>query len=446
MPKPEHKCRIFLGLIEIAGHYRALTDAFRQLGHKATFVDMYGNRNCYESRSRNNLLLHLIDYLVMKRQKCRGRWAGRAWRALLILLQPLLFVYAVCTHDVFILGHNTTFMGPMDLCLLKLCGKRIIAQFHGTDGRLRYIDAYFQNNAEKPDVTRLARHTRKQRRIIRSIDRWADVVVNIGPQGHLHTRPFVQWLRVGLPSSQSRQPMPSSDKRDSGAPVRILHCPSNPIGKGTAIIRNLVAKAREIRSIEYVEVIGQPNSVVMDELRKCDFVIDQVYADYGMAGFATEAAWLGKPALVGGLAVDYWKQELCESLRPPSLYCYPKQMYEMMLKLIDDEEFRLELGRKARAFVESSWHPIKVAQKLLLALDNKLSPDWYVEAADISYIAGWGMPPERLKDIVSRMVRKHGIESLCVGDKPKVQSLFERLINGQPLPPETGLADLTRTQ
>lgn len=32
------------------------------------------------------------------------------------------------------------------------------------------------------------------------------------------------------------------------------------------------------------------------------------------------------------------------------------------------------------------------------------------------------------------------------GDKPKVQSLFERLINGEPLPPETGLADLTRTQ
>ena len=55
---------------------------------------------------------------------------------------------------------------------------------------------------------------------------------------------------------------------------------------------------------------GQPNSVVLEQLARCDFIIDQLYADFPMPGFATEAAWFGKPAVTAGYALDLWKRTL----------------------------------------------------------------------------------------------------------------------------------------
>jgi len=55
-----------------------------------------------------------------------------------------------------------------------------------------------------------------------------------------------------------------------------------------------------------------PNHAVLEELGKCDFVIDQAFADYGMAGFATEAAWFGKTAVVGGYQSELWQSWLTD--------------------------------------------------------------------------------------------------------------------------------------
>jgi hypothetical protein len=429
----KQKLRFFLGLIEIAGHYRSLAHGLRELGHKATFVDTIGNTYLYEGRSCSNPLLRLIDFCVSRRQRCRNRWAGRVWRALVIGLKPALFLWALGAHDVFIFSHNMSFLRFYDLPLLKLFGKKIVYQFHGSDGRPRYLDAYFLHNDPAPNPGWLARQTRKQKRII-----------NIGPLGHFHERPFVQWLRVGLlscplPLPQRIEPAPAAPDR----PVRILHCPSTPAGKGTAIIRELIEDIRSCRSVEYIEVIGRPNAVVQDELRRCDFVIDQVYADYAMAGFATEAAWFAKPAVVGGLAVDSWQRELPDPAhRPPGLFCYPDQMRQAVLRMIDDAAFRLDLGRRARDFVEAHWTPEQVAEKILQALEGELSADWFVDPRDIRYIGGWGMPPPEVRDIVTRLVEAYGLGVLCVGDKPALEECFRRLLRREPLEAETGLASL----
>src|SRR3990170_1211052 len=51
-------------------------------------------------------------------------------------------------------------------------------------------------------------------------------------------------------------------------------------------------------SIELIEIIRKTNAEVLDELSRCDFIIDELYSDAAMAGFATEAAFFGKPAIV----------------------------------------------------------------------------------------------------------------------------------------------------
>ena len=55
--------------------------------------------------------------------------------------------------------------------------------------------------------------------------------------------------------------------------------------------------------LEYVEIVGQPNDIVLAEIARSAFVIDQLYSDTPMAGFAAEAARLGKPAIVCRLPI-----------------------------------------------------------------------------------------------------------------------------------------------
>ena len=436
----KRKPRIFLGLIEIAGHYRELAKGFRELGYDAVFVDTFGNCNKYEEQSPQDMLFRLFDSFARRRQNARRKLVSQFWRGMLILLKPLLFLYVLPQYDVFILGHNTSFLHFWDLPILKLFGKKIVYQFHGSDGRPRYLDGHFIRGNSMRDIHWLRRRTRKQIKIIGKIDRWADVIINIGPQGHFHRRPFVQWLRIGL-ASRPDQTVAATPEPDSDRPVRILHCPSDPEGKGTAYIRTTIEEIKSRRNIEYIEVVGQPNSVVRDELQRCDFVVDQIYADYGMAGFATEAAWFSKPVIVGGWAVDYWKQRLGEDARPPSCYCYPHEFPDAILRMIDDVDYRIELGQKARKFVETHWHPKRIAEKILQALDGTLPADWIEDPRDIRYVAGWGMPREQVREIVSRFVETFGMSALGLDHQPQLVEIFRKMINNDYLPPETGMSE-----
>ena len=45
--------------------------------------------------------------------------------------------------------------------------------------------------------------------------------------------------------------------------------------------------------IKFIEITGRPNQEVLELISTCDFVIDQLYSDMAMVGFATEAAFFG---------------------------------------------------------------------------------------------------------------------------------------------------------
>lgn len=439
------KLRIFLGMIEIAGHYRELTKGFEALGHRADFVDCFGNSNDYSKPSPKGFLPKMLAWCAKKRQSTQNSFWQKFW---LLAAKPLkysLFPFALFRYDIFIFGHNTSFIQSLELPILKFFGKKIVFQFHGTDGRPRYMDGFYLRCNPEPNLPWLLHQTQKQQKLIARIDRWADIVINIGPQGHFHRRPYLQWLRMGLPSKPSQAPdkITQPEAQSTGKAVRILHCPSSLAGKGTMTIRKLMEKLKATRNIEYVEITGQPNAVVQKELAKCDFVIDQLYADYAMAGFATEAAWFGKPTIVAGWAVDYWKQTLPEHQIPPSHYCYPHELYDGLCKLVDDYEYRTNLGQKARAFVESNWAPADIAQRILDALDGKLDDTWYEDPQNIDYIAGWGMPQEHIRAIIVNFVKQFGLSALGVNDHPKLLQTYKSLINSEPLANTTGMQSHT---
>lgn len=431
--------RIFIGLIEIAGHCYNLAKGFRELGCNVTFVDLTSNPNAYGSMDNHNGFLRFMQWIADHRKRSsKRRIDGFFWRSFQTILRPALFLYALCRHDIFILGHNTSFLGFWDLPILRALGKTIVYQFYGSDGRPRFMDGFFLSFPQAKNIRWLVRMVRRQRRMIRRIERWANVVISIGPQSHFQRRPFVQWLRVGF----AAQPPKRTSQRDttvaSNRPIRILHCPSNPISKGTESLRRMIDEISRTHSIQWVEVIAQSNETVCNELEKCDFVVDQLYADYGMAGFATEAAWFGKPSVVGGYAVDSWLRELPASEHPPSLYCRPSELPGAIVKLIEDEEFRIRLGQKANEFVRTRWSPRDIAQKTLQLIEGNIPREWFCQPENITYCAGCGLSHEQLRETLQKMIHQCGAKALCLEDKPFLEHTLIQFANGEPFPPEAG--------
>lgn len=419
--------RIFLGLREVTGTYRNLKLGFERLGIPCTFIDLLDHDFKYGGND-NGLLVRWMLWCKRK---------GGLFRLLeSVLLRRLLFVWALLTHDVFIFASTTSFFRDYsDQAILKFFGKRIIHQFHGTDCRPPYINGAIVNDT---DITtdELVRRTRHLKKTLRTVEKYADVLINIPPQAHFHERPYVNRLWLGRPLEMVHPP---PAEREPG-PVRVLHCPSRLRSKGTLEIRqaienlqakNLAQKTLEVESLdakipdfEFIEISGQPNAVIMDALARCDFVVDQLYSDYPLPGLATEAAWFGKPTVVGGYAQSLWAEALPEDKMPPSLYCRPEDLERALARMIADSAYRERLGRAARHFVEENWRLEQVARRYLQIIHGDYPAGWVCDPGELRYVHGCALPEDRAREGIRAVVRTAGESALQLDDKPALRQEF----------------------
>ena len=209
--------------------------------------------------------------------------------------------------------------------------------------------------------------------------------------------------------------------------LRILHAPSNPSLKGTPRLRAAVEELRAAgRTIDLIELVGQPNDVVLRELAACDVVFDQLYSDSPMAGFAAEAAAFGKPTIVGSFDWPEIEREVGASA-PPTYRCHPDDLVSAIALLADDVNLRLRLGEAAHRFVEHRWRPEQVAQRYLRIIAGDVPPDWMRDPRDLRYVAGWGLDVARVAATVRRVIDDEGVAALQVTDKPLLEQRLVEL-------------------
>lgn len=430
--------KIFIGLTEVSGYYANLCKGFEELGIEVLHVPLQGHRFQYADTAHLPLPARLASYCVKRRVAvpAHRRLTRLTWLGLVTPTRALLFFWAFARFDCFILGGGSSFFRLAELPLLKLLRKRVVYTFHGTDARPAYIDGFFhelsQNSqsrdiASAPDRASIAdayiRASRQRRRALKKIERWADAIV-CGPSfGQFMTKPFYNFLAIGVPAGLSSQGMAQNPNRSDC--VRVLHAPSQQDGKGTDKIREAVEslKRKGLR-IEYVEVSGRPNAEVLAEIARADFVIDQLYSDTPMAGFATESAFLGRPALVGGYYCDQLAEDLPAELIPPSLFCRPEQIGAWAERLARDSLLRQDLRRRAQAFVRERWRPRDVAGRYLEMIRGQAPAVWQFEPARLRYVHGNGLPEFRVRQNVRAVVERGGVEALQLQANPELESLF----------------------
>lgn len=421
---PKRLPRVFLGLTEVCGYYSNLRHGFTELGVRSEFVALEEHPFQYGDQPSNRII-QWAQRSTRRRLIARTRPARLWWGAVDLAARVLLFTWATASFDVFIFGFGTTFFRNLELPLLKLMGKRIVYVFHGSDERPPYLSGYVMGGTARPSTDAGIAMTGAMKDRIRRIERYADVVVSHPLSAHLHERPIVPFLSVGIGYRMAS--IPRGELHASNGTVRILHAPSRPEAKGTprvrAAVASLLAKGHHI---ELVEIVNRPNADVLQELARCDLVVDEVWSDTPMAGFAAEAACYGKPAVVGGYGWDLLREMVPAERFPPSHICHPDALEAAIERLVVDAEYRRELGEQARLFVESRWTCRKVAEAYLELIEGDSLKRWLCDPKGRLYLQGCGMDEQGVRQSVRAFIERGGRTALQIGDRPDWEDAFVR--------------------
>jgi hypothetical protein len=261
---------------------------------------------------------------------------------------------------------------------------------------------------------------RKKKRV-RYIERYADTVISHPLYSHFLERPYVRALAIGVPLL--KVPDDIAPRSSRKAMIRILHSPSHPAAKGTTRVREAIRALNDDGlAIDYVEISGQPNAVVLKELLRADIVVDQLFSDTPMAGFATEAASVGRPIVVGSCDWDEIRRAIPETEAGPVFACDAEGVEEAVRTLVTDAELRRELGKRARAFVVRRSDATAVARRFLQVIVGDVPADWICRPSECRHLCGAGMPSELVRSVVRDLVGGFGRASLQVADKPELQA------------------------
>ena len=188
------------------------------------------------------------------------------------------------------------------------------------------------------------------------------------------------------------------------------------------MVRTAVERARSAGANVDLEIVtGRPNREVLAAIAASDFVVDQVYSDSPLSGFAAEAAALGRPAVVGGYAWDELRRVTPPEVMPPSHVCPPEDLADGILRLANDHAYRRELGERSRRFVTERWTPSAVARRFLALFAGEAPESWWFDPASVAYTRGMGMSEQRARDSVREVVETSGAAGLGVGDKPDLE-------------------------
>lgn len=424
----KRKRRIFLGAQEISGMMERLNNAFHDMGIESDFYCI--PEYAFDLGKKDVPVLRKFRIHTKKKKYAVGERA-KAWWSFLQMWDILrIFVYALFRYDcfIYIYGNGIFFhnrylrkIEEVEFFILKLFRKKMVMWLCGSDSRPLYCNGanYYS------DIEKIYSITREKAAKIKMLEKYMDLI-DYSPSSHFHTKPYLIFNCIGIPVDIKEKVRIDKKNVDK---VRILHAPSDQKAKGTVIVRNIVKEMQEEGyDFEYMEVSGLPHRVVLEKMAMSDIVVDQVYSDTPMAGFATEAAINGVPVVVGGYYAEVYKKVLPDPIAP-TVYCNPEELKEKIIYLIEHEEERIRIGEKERAYVEGHCLAETVANKFLRIFDHSYPKEWIMNPSDNDYIWGYGQSREAVANEITRLIDRYGTEALCLDKNGILYKKYVQLYN-----------------
>jgi hypothetical protein len=440
-PKSKQIDPIFLGPVEIAGYYQHLAAGLRSRGLKAEFVSFSPHPFEYGLANHPSPMISIIGKAWPRSMPSKS-WLVRGLSTLpWLFLSHVWGLYAIFHYRTFIFGFGRSlFIYNLDLPILKLLGKTVIMNLgHGSEARPAYLDGSHLTSLGPREPSFYFKHSRIMKRRLAFIEKFSSVIIGSPLSSHFFLRnAFVNWFSIGIPSEQSleasepnfslfREADVQKDHIPSERAVIALHAPSNPIAKGSNAIKLLIHELqREGYPIVLQELSGVTNAQVIEKLRGCDFVLDQVYSDTPLSGLAAEAAAFGIPTIIGTYATHDFDDFFRRLDYKPSIYVLPGKMKETVRDCILNPEVLLSCGKAAKNFISQEWSAIKVADRYLLLITGEVPETWMSYPSESQYVFGACQSKKTTKQIITGIVSQYGIHGLNLSDRP---DLVNQLIN-----------------
>ena len=251
-----------------------------------------------------------------------------------------------------------------DLKIARRLGRKIIMTLQGCDARLAE-DSNRRNEFTPchPErcgayATCLAQLDAQRRAMIQNILPLCHRVFFLNPElGHyVPNAEFLPYANVDI-DAFTFAPLPAKAK------PTIVHAPSDPKIKGTAMILEALERLRPKHDFDLVLVERKTHAEAMEIYRSADLVIDQILAGW-YGGLAVEVMAMGKPVACFIRTEDqaFVPSKMLNDM--PIQNIRPQALMEDLDALLSRREEWAEIGRRSRAYVER-WHsPAKIAAAL----------------------------------------------------------------------------------
>jgi len=439
---PQKRLRVFVGPVEIAGYYGNLARGLRDSGYDCDFFTYSTHSFGYGGESPTPTLLKIAKWFNRRRSG-----TGRSVITRVLVAIPGEFfsclwgLLAIFRYEIYIFGFGRSLLpANLDLPILRFLDKTIIGNIgHGSEARPPFIDGVYQSKEAVPiGLGELKGYIRRNKqRVCRWIANTHLVIGTPFSNSQFSSTRFINFFALGIPfdggqtiedttaSSFGTDPSWIAAQRSYPKPIRILHSPSHPAAKGTSQIVQAIDNLRlKGYAIEFNVIEGRSFSEVLMAIRSCDFVVDQVYSDTPMAGFATEAAWFAKPSVVGGYGLDRLQQFVPQGMWPPSKTCHPEQLEQAIESLVRDRELCRQLGQEAQRFVKTKWCTKEVVSRYVDLIEGNIPPEWWVYPQDVFYLEGAGQSSQRSKEVIRNLVQAYGDDVLQVSHHRTLKRAF----------------------
>lgn len=223
---------------------------------------------------------------------------------------------------------------PRQALKWKQAGKKIVCCYYGSDLRLRGV--------------------------IRELDEISDLNIT-SEYDHLAMKNDLHYLFYPYSTAELPEPVIRERKK-----LKIIHSPTNRKYKGTDLILEVIEKVKKQRDIEFILCEGVPRGELLEIKADCDISIDQVGGTMGGTGYGKaglETLGMGIPTLTN-MTKEYeeWLPE-----NPFVVANNERELFEQLMRLIDDKEFRLAKGEEGKTWVEKyhSFESVNSALKRL---------------------------------------------------------------------------------
>lgn len=252
----------------------------------------------------------------------------------------------------------------LELLYLGLLKRKYCITYQGSDARQGdYCQGAFNINYfdKCPSLTNSWLDEFKRKKI-KKLTKKAAVVYSVNPD-LLHVLPknskYIPYSHVFM---DEFKPVYNLEKNNK---LKICHAPSHRGIKGTDVVLSVLEELqRDGYEIDIILVEGLPYKKAIEEYKKCDIFIDQLYAGW-YGGVAVELMALGKPVFCYIRRDDlvYLPSKMVEDL--PIINVTESSLRAELVRIISMNRSSLQkIAENSRAYVEKWHNPIEIAKSI----------------------------------------------------------------------------------